>query len=535
MAVTVYYNNIDLFSGLGITPLISRSVENVYVNKVSHLVDKITLFGRLKKTDCTHGFDVVYSLSRSLCTRLSNGFKQLRIQEDSTSVFSYDYAIVRSVNFSEDKWFDWVPFTIEIDCYDKGYFESNGIIDPQEQFSIETLPDNTLKLTVTTSCKGLNNNSQGIKNAQTFALADVFSPSSLDFYWVEDYANYYFFLTSYEESVNRLTGEASVTKTYVGQHKNFASTYGILTYTREMSMSENGEVIVSISGSEKGAVSSETSLFMVSEDIKTKDWYSIANELYKQYDQSGTLFSNPVKFSVQRNVSNENVSFSISFSNQQNNDVYVIDQTTVTKDFERSINCIEASLEIRSNFGCHSKRWTNVLNYYNSLNFAQYVQDRWNEYGQRGRLDFKENNRSLTENQQEGFISISMTLCDNGGENCGCLQGLEYSFDFEPSLGQHSVSPTFGGEGCYYIERLNAATRAKFSIRGSTSASNCCSIEKTIFQLRNKANQLANVYFPGSDKILELDQISKPDTRGRISFDFAWSADQGIIVPSNLL
>lgn len=535
MSVVIYYDNQNLFDGIGTVPVVSRNVENIYINKVSHLVNKFTLSGRLKKDNCNSGFNEVYSLSRALCSRLSKGFRQFKVEENGSTIYSYSYAIVRGISFSEDKWYNWTPYTIEIECYDDGYFESNGIIEPSQEFQVESRPDNTIQLTITTSCKGLNNNSQGIKNAKDYLASQVFSPAYLDFYWIDDFANYSFVNTSNSETVNRLTGEVSVVKTYIGQHKNFSGTYGIITYTRDISVSENGEVSVSISGTEKGSLGSDTSLIMVEYDIKTRDWYSIANQLYTQTFGSGTLFSNPVKFSIQRNVSSENISFAITYSNQQNNDVYVIDQAIITHDYEKSLNCIEVSLTIKSNFGCHATRWSNVLNYYNSLNFVEYINSLWREYGETTTLSIQEKSKSITENRYEGSISVSMTLCDDGGENCGCLKELKYSMEFVPSINQYSVSPTFGGLGCYYIEDLNASKRAQFSLRGNFLPSLCCSVEKSVYQLRNKANQIANIYFHGSDKILEIDQVSEPSSNGSVSFDFSWSADQANIIPQNLV
>lgn len=536
-AVTVYYDNVDLLSGIGPAPLISRDVENVYINRTSHLVNKFSLSGRIHRSSCISGFADPYSISRTLINRLSKNFRKFEIKEDATSIFSSDYAVVRGVSFNSDDWYDWIPYTIEIDCYDKGFFESYGIIEPEEQFDLEILPNNTVQVSISVSCRGLNKSFGGATNAKTFISSfGSYNPASLDFYWPDvTLSNYTFFLTSRQESINRLTGEASVELVYIGQLTSIAGSYGVLTYTRDMDISENGEVTVTINGTEKGALNAGQTLLVVETDVKNRNWHTVANELYTQVDTTGTLFSNPIKFSLQRDISNENVSFTISFSNQQNNNVYVIDQTTITHDYEKSTNCIEASLTIKSNFGCHAQRWTYVSNYYSSLNFNTYVQTLWNKYGQTSRLNFLERNRSYSENRYEGSINITAKFCDNSGEDCGCLQDFVYDMEFGPPIKQYSVSPTLGGYGCYYIEDLQASKRGTFSLRGSVASAQCCAIEKTIFQLKNKANQLANSFFAGSDKILESSQVTKSEPNGRIGFDFTWSADQGNIIPSNLL
>lgn len=537
MSVSIYYNDIDLFSGIGPVPIVSRSVSNVYVNKKSHLVDSFSLSGRIKRTNCVSGFDDPYTISRTLCQRLSKNFKKFEIIENSSSVFRYDYAIVRNISFSSDVWYDWIPYTIDIECYRKETFDTYGIIDPVEQFELTVNPDNTLQITVSVSCKGLNNSSSAIENAKNFITSfSSYDPNSMDFYWAStDSGSKSFFLRSEEESVNRLTGELSYRRVYIGQEIPSAGQFGVITYSRDLSKTENGEVLVTISGIETCSNIGDNTISAIENDIKEKDWYSIANELYKQIEPTGNLFSNSTRFSLQREVSSNSINFSLTFSNQQENDVYVIDQTEITHDYERSINCITASLTIRSNNACHQTRWNNVLNYYNNLDFVQYIEDRWAEYGETSRLSLKEKRKSISENRYEGVISISATLCDDSGESCGCLENLSYEFSFVPPLVQHSVSPTMGGKGCYYIENLRAANRGQFSIRGSTSVSICCSIAQASFQLKNRINQIMNSYFAGSDKTLDASQISKTDPNGKISFDFTWSADQNSVIPSNLL
>ena len=224
-AVTVYYDNVNLFNGIGPVPLISSDVQNVYINKVSHLVNKLTLSGRLKRFACQPsgsdltGFDGTHSLARTLINRLSKNFRKLEIKEDSTTVFSYDYAIIRSVSFNSDSWYDWVPYIIEIDCYSKGYFDSYGVIDPTGEFEVEVLPNNTVRVLISTSCKGINKTNSGFKNAQDFASSfGFYDPSDLDFYWTDLPLSYYtFFLISREETINRLTGEIQINLEYLGQ------------------------------------------------------------------------------------------------------------------------------------------------------------------------------------------------------------------------------------------------------------------------------------------------------------------------------
>jgi hypothetical protein len=247
------------------------------------------------------------------------------------------------------------------------------------------------------------------------------------------------------------------------------------------------------------------------------------------------LYRTPINFSLQRDFSNNSVTFSLEFSNKQDNKVYTIDETRITHDLISSRKCIEANLTIRSEIKCKKERWDNVYKYYNQLDFVDYVQKKWTQFGNTERLNFNDKDNSYSENQFEGSIQLGAKFCNSLGFDCGCLQNLTYEYSFVPSLKEIKASLPINSNGCHFIENMQTTKRASFNIKGSLIKPVCCSYEKTVAQLRNRINQIANSIFYGSNKILDSSQISKVSPAGSISFDFSWSAEKAIIIPENLL
>ena len=247
------------------------------------------------------------------------------------------------------------------------------------------------------------------------------------------------------------------------------------------------------------------------------------------------LYRTPTNFSLQRDFSNNSVEFSLEFSNKQDNKVYVVDETEISHDLITSRKCIQANLTIRSEIKCKKERWDNVLKYYNQLDFINYVQTKWTKFGNTEKLNFNEKDNSYSENQFEGTIQIGARFCNSLGFDCGCLQNFTYEYSFVPAISEVKASLPINSNGCHFIENMNTIKRASFSIKGSLMKPVCCSYEKTVAQLRNRINQIANSLFYGKKKILDSSQISKVSPAGSISFDFSWSAEKAIIIPENLL
>lgn len=498
--VKLLYDSEDIFSNVGPTPFISRDVQNIYSNSDINLVDTLSLTGRIKRnypdsvtgptgatgatgssySPCESGFQGIKNVADLLTSKFSKNFKKLQLTEkigngQTRIIEEWENCIVKSISFDDNKWYDWVPYTIDIECFKKGYFENYGIVEPKRSLQLDVAPDNTINITLSCSCKGLNKIESGFQNAKNFVAAnsnllssdlrnfyisypsysvianlftfesqfdngtywlktnnisilpddaiapdgtqtadslvcssnalntirgqstnsfltglkkykasiyvksgtgqwvtltvggaytvktwfnistgekgskEIQDPKAIDiiYYDIENFDNgwykismafesfgdyslfftlsqvdsngtstyasrsgktisiwkasveylfdiydlncYNIFLVSQDESLNRLTGEVSLNKSFVLQSRSFKSTYGILKYTRDMSVSETGETSVKIDGNHQGPLlargltditSTDSTLEAIKYDVSPKDWYSIANDIY---------------------------------------------------------------------------------------------------------------------------------------------------------------------------------------------------------------------------------------------------------------
>jgi hypothetical protein len=543
--VTVTYGT-DLFLNIGPQPIVSIDTENVYVNGEMHSVDTVTLNGRIRRDDCKDsGLSDLHTKVKTLLQRLNVGErKNLSITETidyvTLDVYSWLYAIPISVSIDDNKWYDWVPYSIQFRCYKEGYFKDSGIINPRREISSQNNPDGTVEITITCSCEGKTTITQAIENARLF----VYNNSALlqsdltNLFWTQEVVkDAQPYLTSQSENFNRLTGEVSTTRTYILQDPSLGFSRGVLKFTRDISVDQTGEIVVSINGEHQGSFDSDTTALSFNDDIKNIDWHQLATEAVSSYlSDAQVLYSSPVNFSFNRNQNTNSISFSIEFSSKRPDGVYIIDQTRISNDIENSKKCIEVSVQIKSDLKNEEERWSAVVGYYSTFSIQDFAQEKWLKYGNTEPLNLNtRQNISYSENKFEGTIDVSASFCVDQGQSCGCLEDINYKYSFVPALKEYKVSIPKESEGCHYIEDLRVYKRASFSINGSVLPAACCSYDKTIFELKNRLNQICNSMFFGERKILDSVEISKQETGGTLSFSASWSAKKDPIIPEELL
>lgn len=542
--VIITYSGINIFEGIGPTPLVSLSTENTYENTPLYTIDKIVLNGRIKRDNCsTSGISDPYEKLKQLISKLNKPFQGLKIEEISNGqnkiIYDWKYSILKNFSIDKNNWYDWIPYSIEFDCYKGIFFENNRIINPTRKIDAKNNEDGTVSLSISCSCNGLNKDNQAIEYARKFVYDNsILTQSDINnLYWTADILKESIpYNISEQETFDRLNGSVEVSRDYIIQDKSLGFSRGIVLFQRSISTKDDGEYIVSINGSIQGNKREDTTLLQIEDDIKKYDWYSIGNELYRNStNEDSNLYKSPVNFSLQRSPNENSVNFSIEYSNKKFNDIYIIDQTTTNFNKESGLDCIDISLEIRSDLKCENLRWDKITEYYNSFDFLDYVEKKWLKYGTKSKLNLSTNETTYSEDKFNGSISIQGKFCAGIGQDCGCLKNIKYSYSFVPPLNEYKVSLPVNGEGCHYIENLLVLKRASFSIRGNITQSLCCSYQRTVFELKNRINQIANSIFYGENKILDSIQISQADPVGEINFDFSWSAKKDKIIPDHIV
>lgn len=528
MATIIKYNGSDPFSDLAVgTPLVARNYNPVYTNERHGIIDSFVLSGRIKRDDCTGGFQSIKEQVDELINRFSYNFKSFQIETDSQVVYNANYAIVRSIRIDESNFFNLVPFSIQIDIISDTYVA--GILEPEEIWSYEDNGDCTVTITHTISARGVNTSIQALDSAKDFVRARAG-------YSGANYSQTFTFVTepilqNRRETVDRLSGKVSLVETYLYGGINPSSNC-VTTYTIDVSQ-RDGQTDISISGSVRGG--ENNNMTVVRNSFETVDWYSLAADVFLLYNPVDNLPEQPISYSETVNSEEKVLSFQFRYSDSVDTDIYLIDSTTINRDLISGITCIEYRGLIKANGSCGANRWMLANNYFNSLNIDSIVAQKWATYGSGGRLAAKPKSKTITHDEFNGQISFTVSYCDSNKEDCGCLQDFDYNLSFKPALPVYSDQPTLDGEGCHYIEDLNGLSRAQFQINGRAKSSFCCSLSRSVSELKTRLNLLCNKYFGGTDKILESSTISEDQNSNLIDFSCSWSATNNLIVPSYLL
>ncbi len=512
----IQYNNQNPFGDR--TPLISRTEGYEYSpgGKTSR-VDTFTLEGRLKRIECDSGFESIYELTKQLILAFSENFKKFEVIQDSTTIFSYDNAIVDSISFEEDKYYDLVPYTIVLRCYKDYLYEQYGVLEPTSSFSFEETDGCLVNIVHNISCRGVNNSDEAIDNAKAFINAKLgYNPAVLPDYMTNDPI-----LVDRRESVDRRTATVSVTEVYRYDKNLLSGDANFIQTTETEQKIDNGIFVITVSGTLQGSRDGSMTLTRAAMVGVKGSADAFAQYEYSLYKPSGTLFTYPSQSSISEDLDANTINYSFTYSEAEFADPYISDSTTISR--EEGKDCISTSIDIKSLIGCPAARYEKTKAYLDTLDLVGYVMARWSLYGYGTHLSSVPDSKSVSINNENGDISVSISFCTDSSENCGCIEALSYNMTFEDPIPQFSEEAAYRGQGCYSIQNLKYNNRAKFGVSGSCRPSKCCSTEAAISQTRMRVNQLMAKYFQATNIILEKKSVEYVESLGMISFDFAWN------------
>lgn len=519
MATIILYNGSNAFTEAVGTPLVSVAHGFSYVNSNLTRTRTFTLRGKLKKTVCTDGFSPLYIKQNTLIQKFSKNFSTFEIRENGITIFLHNYAIVKNVTFDETSYHNLTTFTVEIDCHDYNY-ANNGILEPSDELSSQINDDGSESITRTISCRAVNTGVEAVQNAKTF-LSDTANSSHAG---IDSLACQ----TSRVERLNRLTGDCSLILNYINDpnDRQGAANRGVVSYSFGINQ-DQGRIEVSVAGTINGGLNATPTVLRAA--FNNTNWYNLCSAEYDAFSTDGALSEAPTQYSVTEDFTNNSISFNIGFDNLSNKEAYIIETTSISKDYSTGITCISLKLDFVADYGCKRQRWSKVQALFNTTNFATVLAGKWATYGT-GRLASTAKSKSVSYDETNATISTSSTYCTDNAEDCLCLQDFSYSLGFVPPINKYSAAATLNGEGCYYIQDLNYKNRFRFTIQGKYIPSRCCTREESERQLLSRINYLASVYFPASDQIIESKSIEY-DEFGTVSFSFGFNGLMSFDIP----
>lgn len=532
MAAQITYNGIDPF-GIYV-PQVDRSEAIVENNGYISHVDRFVLSGFLVKDICVTTWAQYHQAAQAFLDVFSRNFGVFQITElkdaafftkdidddftsedgsflitnlDETLIYTYKNAIVRNISFEDNAFFNLVPYSIEIDCIRS--YRDLGVVEPVDEWTTDQGEDALVTITHRMSCRGVGENAMA--NAESFITNLRVGPSFSTGQIILDIP-----YISKQENKNRLTGEYSLTETFLyNEDDPTQPTPGIITYQSEIT-EDQGETTLTISGEiRQNAIDQySNSLDLSKAKFDAIDWNAIAAGIY-----GSSIDKNSV--SVQENQQTGIVSFSLVYSSAASNSPYLIDETTISRDITTGRECISVRFTVKVDYGCGGTRFEAVKTYAKALNFNSLVAQKWAKFGSGSALSTTPESKGWAEDR--GSVTMSVQYCTKDTKECGCLQNFDYSLDFSPGANQYVAYPILRALGYYDVQNLKFLTRTRYGMSGSARVAKCCTNAQAKTELVGRINAISNFYFTGTDKILEEANITEVSNGEALSFSFKWS------------
>lgn len=502
--IKIFYNNIDLFSGIAPIPFISIDQDFVNFNTGFNQITKMSMegqltgryLGNLSYYEITSGFNL-------LLNRLSNNYGSLSITENNEILFSGDNVILDSITTEDSSWYGILPFTINFEIYETGLFNIfYGVVDPEENIDFSEDDGFITNLTHTISARGLKTgNLNAIESAKNWVKTRTGNWNKIVPAFIKTGNGSNFFLNSSKESIDRFNGSYKLENSYIKSTSLESPKNAILNYSLDLSSGiDDGLVTVNLDGSFKNNI--VTGLNSLRSGYVDYNFYNIANEAaFKTFGI--TLNTKPIKQSINEELNNNTLSFNLIY----NNDLLpnIINDYTITIDTDpiKNISNVSLSAKLSAKYGDIDTRWGLVQNYYtgnfNGYNLAK------TEYA-------KESNRilypnllteSVTYNQYAGEIDYNASWSDKKqGFSENVLQ-LTSSVTYTPSVPifVSNTSTTTARE--HNIQNINCATRAVLDISVSSTAKPDKNINFAINDAISEINRIKNIYNMSNSLLLD--------------------------------
>lgn len=523
MPTIITYNgeNPFLFDGEQYSPYIGQDIQINQLDQRLNSLETYVITGEVYNCD---GFDKLLEYQQQIIEKFGTDFRTLSIEESGEQIWKRDFCKIISINFPQNRYSSILPFSITLESYSKDFFKLNyHIINPSDSWSFQENKNKTLNTTRTISAKGLRDNKSAIENAKNFVLAQKeINKISATFICQE----YNLCLQSVSESINRFTGEYSLTENYISDINKKSD--HILRYSVSQNKGENGIEEVSISGQIQGCKNSDFQ--NVRNFYKTLNIFSLA---YKDYSVDGDKYlnPNPVVESVSENEKDRIIDFSYSFDNLNESNINI----KLSVSIDESIDSISATVigEISAKQK-HNVTWQQIKSKYDSFNafpFAQQVFDSYvSFFNNKGTLYSSISTKTKTEKQFNKTISFSYTYTNNLTNEDGIFKNFSSKISITPALNKFSEKVFIDSK--IGIMNLGYYNRVVLSISGSATAKKGKESSAKA-AIESKLQNLFLKFGKTNKSVVESKNIDSSFDLKNWSFSASWSFENSLITDSN--
>jgi hypothetical protein len=569
--VQIFYNNQDAFSGVAPTPLMSQRNEFIKYGEQWGEVTHVTLYGNIMG-GCVSGnntflitetddnritqdgfyrvdqasqytdfientfFDILISGQQTIIANLSKDFQRFQVLQDGNILIDKPFAIIRNVRFEDSTYSAVIPFQIDIDCYESGFFSGVfGVLEPKNEFSFTQNKDQSITVQHSMSCKGFNtdpNNSNALQNAKAYIQSiSGFRNQILPYFINFGTGSYATGMTpsliTQKETVDRVQGSYGIEETYIFDP---FFTSGVLRYSATYDSGiADGISTVKLNGSLKS--SRNYPIDFIRSRYLTFDSFSAAVDAYSGAS-NGLIDLNPLYLSsgVSEDPFGGAINFSIAFNNDQTPNPFLDYTVTFDRDVISDVTSANFEGTIRGR-GDLKSRYANVLTFSSGVNpynltLYEYINNGYQYY-----LNPLYTSFGNTRNLYAGEITLKATYNDKILPVSG-FANFEYSYDILPAIEKYGSVPLLDGSGNYYVTNLGFANRATLTIAGKAVILPNISQQSGIQLLMNFVNNQAQPFIAGKNRLCLDTQSITFGNQGigkDLSFSVTWSYEDTIL------
>lgn len=356
----IYYNN-NSFEGICYTPFVSYSLESDGYISAKEL---ITLHGEIL-ADCESGISGIFLKQKNLLNNYSKNYSKFEIKEDSKTIFSCDYAVVKSINFEESDYAYIVPFSIDLECYEKDFFSGNyGVYDLENSFDFQEQDDQSVIIEHTVSAKGFNNKNSAIYNAVNWVYSNSGLANIPQTALINLNNGNLPFLIEVTETIDRFNGSCSITEIYAFDQANIGS--GLVRYSADIKTDKKEFNTISLKGSVEmgryGSISAARNRY------KQLNLYNIAAHIYRKSTGLNDLSAIILKYSINEDLIKNSLNFTVEFNNDNSSPIQVVSEASIERGNNLLNNKYIASIRSRITYrdGIKSQRFQEVKDYFDN-------------------------------------------------------------------------------------------------------------------------------------------------------------------------
>lgn len=555
---TILYNNINPFSGIAPTPLVSQKNTFIKYGEQWGEVTKLSLYGvitgicvpnvnnflitqsgdfrilengdfRILESDPELSFfNTLIEGQQQILSNFGKDFQSLQIFDDNNNVVTKPYCIVRSINFPQSNYVSLLPFQIDLDCYESNFFSGvYGILDPKNEFSFTQNKDQSITIQHSMSCRGFNTssiNSNSLQNAKNYIASISGFSNQIAPAFINVCSGFTPSLITQKETIDRVNGLYGVEETYIADP---FFTSGVLRYSATYDSGiEDGISTVKIGGSLKA--SRNYPISFIRDRYNTFNSFSAAVDAYSGATY-GLLDLNPFYLSsgISEDAFAGTINFDILFNNDQTPNPYIDYSVNFNHDLI-SDTTVAAFQGIVKGRGDLNNRYKNVLIFSSGVNIYGLTATEYANNGYQYILNPFYSTSGVVKNPYDGTVSFNASFDDKVLPVSG-FSYFDYSYAFVPALEKYSAVPQLNGLGSYVVTDLGYFNRPSLSIQGKAVINQNLSRASGVNLLNNYVNLLAQPYINGKNRVyLASQEINWGNSNiGKsLNFNVSWNWEE---------